>query len=422
MQKRRLAFVGTGGRGIGSFMRPLKDEFPDDIDLVGMFDPNPGRMAVANEVLEADVPAFSSFSEMLEGCGPDAVVICSMDSTHAEYVVAALEAGLDVFSEKPLCTTFDQVRDIRAAAAGSTGVAMVTHNMRFGPDAAALKQALLFGTIGEVRHVRFSEFLDRYHGADYFRRWHRQMANSGGLMIHKASHHFDLINWLVDALPARVTAHGRLAFYGTNGPFRSERCRGCPHFEACEFSADLAANDGLKRLYLDQEHYDGYHRDGCVFDEGIDIYDTVNGSITYESGVEASYSLVAYGCYEAVQMSIEGTLGRLALDNVYGTSWAFGYKEGAGSLMNDGDDDRTRKRVTIYRPDGRIEDITPPPSEGGHGGADPELRKMLFSTEPIADPLSQKAPLEAGIQAVLVGLAFNQSIANGSRPVDVQAA
>ena len=50
--------------------------------------------------------------------------------------------------------------------------------------------------------------------ADYFRRWHRDKRNSGGLLVHKATHHFDLINFWLGSAPELVMALGGLRFYG----------------------------------------------------------------------------------------------------------------------------------------------------------------------------------------------------------------
>src|SRR5258707_113937 len=73
------------------------------------------------------------------------------------------------------------------------------------------------GVLGAVGSVHFEWLLDIRHGADYFRRWHRDKANSGGLLVHKASHHFDLVNWWLGATPVRVFADARLFFYGPSG-------------------------------------------------------------------------------------------------------------------------------------------------------------------------------------------------------------
>lgn len=139
---------------------------------------------------------------------PDGVIVCTQDHTHAEFIVQALEAGKRVYCEKPLCTTAEQCRRIVAAAARSPGEVFVTHNMRYGPVAQKLKELVDGGKIGRLLSLQFDEFLDRSHGADFFRRWHRRKESSGGLLIHKASHHFDTMNWLVGSWPAALTAMG----------------------------------------------------------------------------------------------------------------------------------------------------------------------------------------------------------------------
>ena len=423
MSCRKVVIAGTGGRAIGSFIKPLSTEFGDDVKVVGLYDINPARIKAAQELSELDIPAFDSFETMLETTGADTVVVCSTDATHAEYVTKALDKGLDVFSEKPLCTTFKQVESIRESARKSSGIGMVTHNMRYSANEAMMKKMILDGKLGKILHIQFAEYLDRYHGADYFRRWHRKKENSGGLLLQKSSHHFDLINWMADSKPIRVTGLGRLAFYGKNGPFHGERCSNCEHADKCELYADVFIKKDMVTLYKDAEHKDGYFRDACVFGPEIDITDTINSAITYENGIEASYSLIAYASYEGMDIYVEGTKGRLDLHTRKNTSWAVGHKEAnnnAGSLANDGENEDDLDTLKFYTPDGKMQNITQEKCEGGHGGSDPALRKMLFGPEVIPDPLGQKAVLEEGIQAVLVGIATNKSVELGGLPVNPQ--
>ena len=118
-----------------------------------------------------------------------------------------------------------------------------------------------------VLSVHFEWLLDTVHGADYFRRWHRQKENSGGLMVHKSGHHFDLVNWWLDATPESVAGMGRLAFYGAENGKRHgwardyERARGAPAASDDPFAIDLEADETLKSIYADAEKEDGYHRD-----------------------------------------------------------------------------------------------------------------------------------------------------------------
>jgi len=416
-EKRRFVVVGTGVRGTGMWVRPMVTDYADRVEAVGLFDINPERARAANRLLGADIPVYESLDEMLAKARPDSMIVASTDATHAEYVTKGLQSGLNVYCEKPLCTTIDQVKAIRAAARDSEREALVTHNMRCVPSAAQMKREIDGGRIGEIRHVLFTETLDRYHGADYFRRWHRRFVNGGGLLLQKASHHFDFINWMVGRKPATVSAHGRLLFYGKNGPFHGERCTGCRHAQECPLYADVFKNQYLDDLYRKVENVDGYFRDRCVFGEEIDIDDTMNATLMYENGVMVSYSLIAYASHESLHCAVEGTEGRLEWTARFGTAWAVGHKESESTLAQSGSD---IDRIQSCNPEHQVTDITPSTAEGGHGGADPVLMDFVFSDEPPADPLGQRAPLEDGIQAVLVGIAANESIRRDGIPVQVQ--
>ena len=133
----------------------------------------------------------------------DRVIITSPDYTHAELIVRALDAGVDVVVEKPLTINPESTRQIAEAVERSGRQVVVTHNYRYSPRNSGLKEVIKNGSIGTPLSVTFEWVLDTAHGADYFRRWHRDKANSGGLLIHKASHHFDLVNWLLADAPDR---------------------------------------------------------------------------------------------------------------------------------------------------------------------------------------------------------------------------
>ena len=120
-----------------------------------------------------------------------------------------------------------------------------------------MKELLQSGVIGEVISVHFEWLLDTVHGADYFRRWHRDKRNSGGLMVHKSTHQFDLVNWWLDSTPQTVFGMGGLRFYcRENAEKRGitqfyDRAHGNPNAEGDPFALNLVQNEGLRRLYLD---------------------------------------------------------------------------------------------------------------------------------------------------------------------------
>jgi len=136
-------------------------------------------------------------------------------------------------------------------------------------------------------------------------------------MVHKATHHFDLVNWWLGDVPELVMAHGKREFYlpetarrlGLSGPH--ERCLTCPEKSKCTFALDIAADPAFKSLYLDNEAHDGYYRDRCVFRPEIDIEDTMNVIVSYRKGTTLSYSLNAFNAWEGYRIAFNGTKGRI---------------------------------------------------------------------------------------------------------------
>ena len=210
-----------------------------------------------------------------------------------------------------MATTAEDCRRILAAQARTGRRVDVAFNYRFAPTSRKIRELLASGRIGEVSSVDFHWYLDTAHGADYFRRWHAYKRHSGSLFVHKATHHFDLLNWWIDSDPVRVFAQGALRRYGAAGPFRGVRCKTCEHAAECDFHLDIAKSPWLDMLYEAPSAVDGYFRDACVFREDIDIYDTMTAAIRYANGVQVSYSLNAFMPIEGYHLAFNGTRGRI---------------------------------------------------------------------------------------------------------------
>lgn len=327
---RRYAVVGTGSRA-QMFVDAMLTTHADVGTPVAWCDVNGVRMSYYDELYRAargaDAPlppryAPDDFDKLLAEVNPDGVVVTSPDWTHHRYVVAALENGCDVIVEKPLTTSVESARAIAASAAGSSAGLVMTFNYRYSPRNSTVKQLILDGAIGDVTSVHFEWVLDTSHGADYFRRWHRLKDRSGGLLVHKATHHFDLVNWWLGDVPATVFALGGLRFYGAEnakarglGP-RPVRSRDDAGRGSDPFALDLAADDKLRRLYLEAEGDDGYIRDQDVFGEGITIEDNLNVLVGYERGASLSYTLNAHSPWEGYRVAFNGTAGRIEIEVV----------------------------------------------------------------------------------------------------------
>lgn len=373
----------------------------DRVALVALCDTNPLRLEVAREALAIDAPLFTDVAVMLAEIAPDVVIVCSRDDTHADIIVAALEAGADVITEKPMTITPEGCRRILDAEQRTGRRVDVAFNYRSAPTSRKIKELLRSGVIGDVTSVDFHWYLDTRHGADYFRRWHAFMAHGGSLFVHKATHHFDLLNWYLDAAPQEVFARGALRHYGASGPFRGVRCRTCDHASACDYYLDLGANPWLQTLYEAPAEADGYVRDACVFREEIDIFDTMSAAILYENGVQVSYSLNTFMPIEGYHLAFNGHKGRIEIRQYERQPFA----------APDHDE------ILLVRNFDGAERIAVPPEPGGHFGGDPALQTLLF-VPGTPDPLGQRANALAGARSVLCGVAAAQSALSG-KPVAV---
>jgi len=409
--RKRYALVGVGSRGYSMFAQPLVRDYADVAELVALCDVNAHRLALANRQLETSIPTYGDYEAMLLAVQPDAVIVCTVDRTHRAAIVAALEAGCDVITEKPLATTAHDVRAILEAERNAGKRVRVAMNARYGAESELFYRLLRQGVVGEVFSAEFAEYLDTSHGADYFRRWHRRKQNSGGLLVHKASHHFDQLNWWIGADPEMVYAMGARRFYGATRAERGERCLTCAYAAQCAFHLDLRHDGKLSALYLDGEKEDGYYRDRCVFAQEIDIEDTIVASIRYANGVLVNYGLTAYAPYEGQRIAFAGATGRMEADLI-GTYHGLDEEGRLGIHKRP-----TPVSLRVSPLFGRPYDLPIEERAGGHGGADERIREHLFR-EGLADPLNQRADSRAGAMSVLVGVAANQAISSG-QPVHI---
>jgi predicted dehydrogenase len=397
-KKIRMGQVGTGGRGTFMWAVPLNRDYPDKLEFVGMCDINPKRAAYSASLVGPNIPTFTDFDKMVSETRPDKVIVTTVDGFHSQYVTRAMELGCDVLCEKPLCTKAEHAQDIIDACKKTGRHLDVTFNMRYQTSGTKVKELLMAGAIGDLYSVDYAEFLDLDHGADYYRRWHAFKENSGTLLCHKSSHHFDQLNWWIRGDPVEVTALGRLNKYGHNGPFRHANCRVCTYKDKCEFYWDINKVPALKKLYVDCESEDGYFRDACVYRSAIDIYDAMSVQIKYSNHVIVTYSLNSTEPYEGQRIVFNGSKGRIEVRNYDSQPWKV---ENAAEVQLT----RNFKGTEIFP-------IKNDSTE--HGGADRRIRDSLFRPPP-SDPLEQRAGMRAGIMSAIIGVAAYTSIETGEK-------
>ncbi|MEW1812746.1 Gfo/Idh/MocA family oxidoreductase [Pseudarthrobacter phenanthrenivorans] len=437
--KARIALIGTGGRS-EMYVRAIFGKHADTAELVAFSDVNPGRVEFYQKLVQelgapGPVASFdpAELTSFVQANAIDRIIVTTPDYTHADYIVEGLRAGADVVVEKPLTIDAESCRRIVQAVHATGRNVVVTFNYRYSPRNSALKEIIQSGVIGKVTSIDFSWVLDTVHGADYFRRWHREKKNSGGLLIHKASHHFDLVNWWIDDVPERVFASGGLKFYGDRNaaerglgprPERGTPDADAPAGDKDPFALDLREDERLKALFLDNEHYDGYRRDQDVFTAGITIEDNLALVVEYQGGPRLSYSLNAHSPWEGYRVAVNGTEGRAELEVVeraavlHSTDRKTVVDPSATPVEEEDAVRRNGERLVVQRHWEAAYEVPIVNGEGGHGGGDELLLSDLFNG-PGEDPLGRPSGYLDGLRSVSVGIAGNRSLET-SLPVRVE--
>lgn len=392
---KRYVLVGTGSRALSAYIQPICNTFRDCAVICGVYDIDQKRAQTSVLLAKSDIKVYDDFDIMLKTEKPDAVIVTCIDCSHDEYTVRALNAGYDVICEKPLTTTPEKAARIRNAEIATGHKVITTFNCRYMNHFERIKEIMISGTLGKICSVHYEWMLNRDHGASYYRRWHRERKNSGSLLIHKSTHHFDLLNWFLNDEPEIVNAFGNRSVYGDTTRQKNYRCLNCEAKNECEYYYDIAKDATDKSLYLDCEDDTGYIRDKCVFSDEIDIEDNVCVNIKYKKGTVVSYTLTAHSPYEGVKIVFNGEKARAEFcafhsGGIYGGS--------------------TNNELKIFYPGGEIQSILIPEGEGDHGGSDTKMLNDIINASK-SDILNHRADTKAGIMAAAIGMSANVSMA-----------
>lgn len=429
---KRYAIVGTGVRSAFWYGAIIKD-FPETSRLVGICDTNQTRMRVANDGIASKggerVPAYTAddFDKMIHETKPDTVIVTTIDRFHHKYCIRAMELGCNAITEKPMTIDVEKLQAMIDSVYQTGREVRVSFNYRYAPHNTKIRELIADGVIGEVTSTHFDWILDTQHGGDFFRRWHRSKDNSGGLLLHKSVHHFDLMNFWLDTQPETVYCLGGLRFYGRENAEKRgvtkfyTRTHGSENANGDPFALHLENSAQLKALYLDAEHEDGYIRDQSVFGEGITIDDTLSMMVKYKNRAVMTYNTYAYAPWEGFRCVFNGTKGRIEINVVEGQYVPGGERvtEKATAAEAKYIQGHVEKKEIVVQPMfGEPYNVPIPEGKGGHGGGDPVMLADVFGGRK-ADRFNRASFIREGANAVLVGIGGNISMQSG-QPVQVQ--
>ncbi len=198
----RYGVIGTGMMGVEHIMNI---NHIDGAAVTAYADPHEASRSNAASIT-TDAVGFADHRELLESDLVDAVVIVTPNHTHVDILEDALATDLHVLVEKPLCTTVEDCRLTIERAADREAVTWVGLEYRYMPPVARLIDEVRKGTVGDLKMLAIREH--RFPFLPKVDNWNRFNRNSGGTLVEKCCHYFDLMNHIIGAEPVRVMASG----------------------------------------------------------------------------------------------------------------------------------------------------------------------------------------------------------------------
>ncbi|WP_112310567.1 Gfo/Idh/MocA family protein [Pseudogemmobacter bohemicus] len=371
----RVAIIGLGFRlgYLGHVFREMDPEF----EIVGYYDPAPAGMAQLIEHGISPGISHASPEALIKAGGFDLLMIGSPNHFHLDHIRLGLEAGVKVFSEKPIVSSIEDTYALARLLARygheNLSVGLV---LRYAPlyrDVLAARDA---GTLGNIVSVEAAEHIYPYHGAFFMRDWRRYEKWSGSFMLEKCCHDLDLYNGLIGARPERVASFGgRKTFIPANDP----------------------RTYGVNDMDLFHKKPSGWNGSDKVFDSDGDIIDYQVAIVEYANGVGMNFH---------TNLNAPDQFRRFA---------AFGTKAQA-----EGDFIRGFFRVTDVLSEKRLIDREYKATAlSQHYGADEEMAAGIVAnvTKGAPLPVSTLDALEAGVLALSMDQARHSRQVVDLRPV-----
>ncbi len=375
----RIGIIGASGRG--RMARHWHNENRKRSKVVAAMDISEESLDEFKANINSNAYVTKDLDDLLSRKDVDAVAIFSPDFCHEEQVVAAFEAGKDVFCEKPMAITTQGCDRMLRAWKASGKKFMIGHNMRYMPFVRTMKEIIDSGVIGEVKTVWCRHFIN-YGARWYFHDWHANRKNTTSLLLQKGAHDIDVIHWLAGGYSKSVTGFGGLDYYGGDKD-NSLRCPECPERTECV------------EVQLDIEPA---RRHMCVFRKEVDVEDNNMILMNLDNGVRVSYLQCHFSPDAGRNYTFIGTEGRLENHN----------EEKCIKVL-------TRRSDSWREYTDRTYNIKP--TVGSHGGADPLIAEDFLDL--IINGQSHIASPFAARMAVATGCAGAESIRQDGGRVDV---
>jgi len=313
MKKVSCIVVGYGDRG--SIYAEYAVTNPEELEIVGVVDPNPYRLSLAKEKFHLkDEQLFNDFEKFIKlPKFADCVICATMDELHYYQGKALMNAGYHLLIEKPVTNNLKELEELKDVSIKTNRIMMVGHVLRYAPFYVSIKQTILDGKIGDIIDMSTCEFVGAAHTSSSFCRgkWNSVKACGSTMLLQKCCHDMDLICWLNNKTrPSSIISFGsRTNLIKENAPKdAAEYCIDCPHYNDCKYSAksfyiknkqfgflvfadynkpqDQITNEEI------EEHYRNKNRfNKCMYKTDADVVDHQKVMIEFEDGSTCTHTM-----------------------------------------------------------------------------------------------------------------------------------
>ena len=430
----RVAVLGAGGRGAETYGRWFVEN-PERSRVVAVAEPLDHRRGTLAD--RASVPPenrYASWRDLMADSARldlDAVVVALPDEDHVEPTVAAAERGLAVLLEKPIAPDRASLLDLEERLSGLKPRIAVAHVLRETPFWRSAQQAVSSGTIGDPVTIRVEENIGFWHFAhSYVRGNWRRTDTSSPMVLAKTCHDLDIIRWLAESAPERVSSMGGLMhFHSGNAPEGAPThcAKGCPVADTCPFHAPryyadaLADVDGWPVALLGPDVSprgrmaaleDGpYGR--CVYRSDNDVADHQQTVFSFPGGLTATLTTSAFTGANTRTFQITGSRGELSGRMETGELRLESFTPGPRDLSHLGEDMRVSANGPLGHPvyewnaAARSSDSA---DHRGHAGGDDALTERFVDAVASGDFEGHVATtLEASMDSHWMALAAEHS-------------
>ena len=405
MKKITLAVLGAGNRGKDAYGL-FVERNPYEAEVVAVADTRAERrtaFAECHNILKTEV--FNSWSELLaQPKLADAVIITTQDDDHFEPTKAALEKGYHVLLEKPMSNDPNECLELGKIAEKCGKIFQICHVLRYTPFFAQIKRLLTQGRIGRLITMELKENVGYWHYMhSYVRGNWRNSEQSSPMILAKSCHDMDILRWLANSAPVKVSSFGTLSYFKTaNAPDgATKHCLdGCARFDNCIFNApkfNLARRGGWPTnvVCVNQDTeavlaaLDGGQYGRCVYHCDNNVVDHQVVNLEFANEVTASFTMQAFSqdCSRIIRLA--GTEGEI-----------FGDVENNSVILNDFING-TREKVEFAT------------LAGGHGGGDTGLMRSFLQQVRANDLSGGLTPANDSVDSHLLAFAAEQSRVSG---------